>query len=121
MKRNFEGQDLESSWFSSNRELRSQDFSRSFSFRAESNQDSDFSPCFDDSMDASSGASGASELKSSSSKDAHYLEGLMPKREIGALRFLEEHPEFDGRGVTIAIFGMLCCMCFMFSETYMSH
>ncbi|GAX82749.1 hypothetical protein CEUSTIGMA_g10175.t1 [Chlamydomonas eustigma] len=29
--------------------------------------------------------------------------GAMPKEEIGALRFLKEHPEFDGRGVIIAI------------------
>ena len=30
--------------------------------------------------------------------------GIMPKQEVGALRFLEQHPEFDGRGVVIAIF-----------------
>ncbi|MBT6154691.1 MAG: S8 family serine peptidase [Planctomycetaceae bacterium] len=30
--------------------------------------------------------------------------GIMPKQEVGALRFLEKHPEFDGRGVVIAIF-----------------
>ncbi|KAG2453913.1 hypothetical protein HYH02_002116 [Chlamydomonas schloesseri] len=28
----------------------------------------------------------------------------MPKHEIGALRFLQEHPEYDGRGVKICIF-----------------
>jgi tripeptidyl-peptidase-2 len=30
--------------------------------------------------------------------------GIMPKQEVGALRFLEKHPKFDGRGVVIAIF-----------------
>lgn len=45
-------------------------------------------------------------LKSFPGSDSSvFLEGLMPKREIGVLRFLEEHPNYDGRGVKIAIFG----------------
>ena len=30
--------------------------------------------------------------------------GVMPKVEIGAARFLEKHPQYDGRGVKVAIF-----------------
>lgn len=102
IKRNFTGQDLHSSWFTSNLELRNQDFSRSFSFAG--SQDT-----YSTSLDGMESSEGPylSEMKSPSASDSHFLDGLMPKEGIGALRFLEEHPHFDGRGVTVAIFGEL--------------
>ncbi|KAK3008490.1 hypothetical protein RJ639_015101 [Escallonia herrerae] len=36
--------------------------------------------------------------------ESTFLASLMPKKEIAADKFVEAHPEFDGRGVVIAIF-----------------
>ncbi|CAL5327911.1 unnamed protein product [Camellia sinensis] len=36
--------------------------------------------------------------------ESTFLASLMPKKEIKADRFIEAHPDFDGRGVVIAIF-----------------
>ncbi len=37
-------------------------------------------------------------------EDAFPAGGMQPKSETGADRFLQEHPDFDGRGIVIAIF-----------------
>ncbi|KAF8379519.1 hypothetical protein HHK36_028957 [Tetracentron sinense] len=51
---------------------------------------------------ASSEENGA--LRSFKLNESTFLASLMPKKEIGADRFIEAHPHYDGRGVVIAIF-----------------
>lgn len=46
-------------------------------------------------------------VRNSKLNKSTFLASLMPKKEIAADRFIESHPEFDGRGVVIAIFGTL--------------
>ncbi|PIA53523.1 hypothetical protein AQUCO_00900248v1 [Aquilegia coerulea] len=43
-------------------------------------------------------------LRSFKLNESTFLASLMPKKEIGADRFIEANPEFDGRGALIAIF-----------------
>ncbi|KAJ4706019.1 Tripeptidyl-peptidase 2 [Melia azedarach] len=58
---------------------------------------------------SSSGASGGGvddngSLRSFKLNESTFLASLMPKKEIGADRFIQANPHFDGRGVVIAIF-----------------
>ena len=48
-------------------------------------------------------ASGMSEEAEQAAAPSIFSDA-MPKAEIGALRFLDQYREYDGRGVTIAIF-----------------
>ena len=40
------------------------------------------------------------------SDNSVFLEGLMPKQEIGALQILEEHPNYDGQYKVKALKGI---------------
>lgn len=62
-------------------------------------------PCT--SLVESSDGNGA--LRSFKLKESTFLAAQMPKKEIAADRFIEAHPQYDGRGVVIAIFG-----CFLY-------
>lgn len=54
-------------------------------------------------------------LRSFKLNESTFLASLMPKKEIGVDRFIESYPDYDGRGVLIAIFGMfiywMLCVC----------
>lgn len=52
------------------------------------------------------GSDGNGSLRNFKLNESTFLASLMPKKEIGADRFIEAHPNFDGRGVVIAIFGI---------------
>lgn len=49
-------------------------------------------------------AAGARKAAAGSVDPLQLFAGAMPKTEIGALRFLEKYPEYDGRGTVVAIF-----------------
>ena len=55
----------------------------------------------------SSSADDNGALRAFKLSESTFLASLMPKKEIAADRFVEAHPEYDGRGVVIAIFGNL--------------
>lgn len=46
-----------------------------------------------------------SSLRDFKLNESTFLASLMPKKEIGVDRFLDSHPNYDGRGALIAIFG----------------
>ena len=52
------------------------------------------------------GSDSNGSLRNFKLNESTFLASLMPKKEIGADRFIEAHPNFDGRGVVIAIFGI---------------
>ncbi|KAL9317577.1 hypothetical protein ACSQ67_014094 [Phaseolus vulgaris] len=54
--------------------------------------------------DDNNNRNGAS-FRNSKLNESTFLASLMPKTEIGADRFLNAHPHYDGRGALIAIFG----------------
>lgn len=55
---------------------------------------------------ASAGVNDNGALRNFMLSESTFLASLMPKKEIAADGFIEAHPEYDGRGVVIAIFGI---------------
>ncbi|KAI6696312.1 hypothetical protein NL676_016431 [Syzygium grande] len=53
---------------------------------------------------ATGGGSNNGSLRIFKLNESTFLASLMPKKEIGADRFVEDRPEYDGRGAVIAIF-----------------
>ncbi|KAL2920688.1 Tripeptidyl-peptidase 2 [Bienertia sinuspersici] len=53
---------------------------------------------------SSIGAATGGDIRNFKHTEASFLASLMPKKEIGADKFLDAHPHCDGRGVVIAIF-----------------
>ncbi|KAL9240459.1 hypothetical protein vseg_014675 [Gypsophila vaccaria] len=51
-----------------------------------------------------SSVSGGGNLGKYKQSEASFLASLMPKKEISADKFIDDHPTYDGRGVIIAIF-----------------
>lgn len=51
------------------------------------------------------GSDANGSLRNFKLNESTFLASLMPKKEIAADRFIEAHPNYDGRGVVIAIFG----------------
>jgi tripeptidyl-peptidase-2 len=52
----------------------------------------------------SSTAAEADSKRKSDRREREFVYGLMPREETGALDFIEKHPDYNGRGVVVAIF-----------------